>query len=161
MQVSLGTSQTFRYLFHVYWIDTNKVPKYRKLPTSFKPLHIHTIKLLLIDLDSVSWKQERLSKVENGFSLKKIKKKSNSTTKKGILTCVELKISSMPYVIEWKVTGCLLVLFVITFLYFDNFGSALQLLNWWQRQGSSPPRKGFNIWLVVGEAEGRWHDESM
>lgn len=38
--------------------------------------------------------------------------------KKGILTCAELKISYMPYVIEWKVPGCLLVLFIITFLCF-------------------------------------------
>lgn len=51
-------------------------PKYRKLPTSNKPLHTHIIKLLLIDLDSVSWKQERRSKVENGIFFKENKRKA-------------------------------------------------------------------------------------
>lgn len=78
---------------------------------------------------------------------------TTKTGKKGILTCVELKISYMPYVIEWKVTGCLLVLFVIAFLYFDNFGSALQLLKLVAEAGKQPAQE--RLYYLTGNRKSR------
>lgn len=64
--------------------------------------------------------KENFPRLETDF-LKKTKRKAPlhySKKRKGILTCVEFKTPYMPYVTEWKVTGCLFALFITTFVCF-------------------------------------------